>query len=177
MRSIRASLAIVVLAAAIFPSPALAGSGGTGLPPPPPPTVHGGKAKLEGGLAVAPKHAPQRIKDAIAAANAISRAHPYCLGGGHKAWASSCYDCSGAVSFALHGGGMLDSPLVSGDLARWGAAGKGRWVTVYANKRHTFMMIAGLRFDTADTAGGGPGWAGSMGAYEASQHYAIRQPG
>ncbi len=136
----------------------------------------GAKAKLVNGVAVAPSSAPKRVKAVIAAANKIATGHGYCLGGGHQSWHSRCYDCSGAVSFALHAGDYLDYPMVSGDLAKWGVRGEGRWITVYANKGHVFMMVAGRRFDTADTLGNGPGWAEDMGDWEASQHYAVRSP-
>lgn len=167
---------IAIATGAALPAYSFAGSGGVPPPGPPPPTVHGHKAKIVNGLAVAPSSAPKQIKRVIAAANRIAKGHAYCLGGGHKNWESDCYDCSGAVSYALHGGGLIDYPEVSGDLAKWGVAGEGKWITVYANKGHTFMMIAGRRFDTADTLGGGPGWALDMGAWESSQKYKIRQP-
>ena len=72
---------------------------------------------------------------------------------------------------------MLDTPLASGDLEAWGRPGQGAWITVYANKHHAFMVIAGLRFDTADTLGGGPGWAADMGSYEKPKSFTLRQPG
>jgi cell wall-associated NlpC family hydrolase len=127
-------------------------------------------------LAVAPSDAPQKVVAAIAAANRIANGHPYCWGGGHQSWKSSCYDCSGAVSYALHGAGLLDTPLTSGDLERWGRSGQGAWITVYANPQHAFMVIAGLRFDTADTLGNGPGWAADMGSYEQPKSFTVRSP-
>src|SRR4051794_17943102 len=101
-------IAVVACSLAVAPAGAIAGSGGTTLPPPP--TPRGGHAKLVGGLAIAPKRAPKRVVAAIDAANRIAEHHPYCLGGGHQAWRSRCYDCSGAVSYALHGAGLLDYP-------------------------------------------------------------------
>ncbi len=160
-------------AAAIATSPATANSGGTGTPPPPPPTVAGAKAKLVNGLAVAPKSAPKAVKGAIAAANKIAKGHGYCLGGGYAHWQSSCYDCSSAVSFALHGGGLIKQAMPPSSLARWGRTSKGKWISVYANSGHAWMTIAGLRFDTADTKGEGPGWAKGLG-WEATQSYAVR---
>ena len=70
------------------------------------------------------------------------------------------YDCSGAVSYALHGGGLLESPLVSGSFTTWGEAGPGKWITIYANKEHVYMVVAGLRWDTGGDAPGvtGPRW-------------------
>ena len=74
---------------------------------------------------------------------------PYIWGGGHGSWYSNGYDCSGAVSFALFGGGLIPRPLTSGELEGWGAPGPGNWITVYANSSHTFAEIAGLRWDTS----------------------------
>ena len=105
--------------------------------------------------ASAPATAPQAVKDAIAAANSIAMT-PYIWGGGHGSFESSGYDCSGAVSFALHGGGFLESPLDSTGLETWGEAGAGHWITVYANAEHTWMVIAGIAFDTV--GGPGPRW-------------------
>ncbi|MEZ5078851.1 MAG: hypothetical protein R2725_15585 [Solirubrobacterales bacterium] len=105
--------------------------------------------------ASAPASAPDAVKAAISAANAIART-PYVWGGGHGSFESSGYDCSGAVSYALHGGGFLDSPLDSTGLETWGEPGAGKWITVYANAGHTWMIIAGLAFDTV--GGPGPRW-------------------
>jgi hypothetical protein len=176
-KTLRLAVIAALALAAVAPVRAAAGGGVPPVTPPPPPPNHGAKAKLVDGRAIAPASAPRRVKDVITAANKIAKGHPYCLGGGHQSWRSRCYDCSGAVSFALHGGGFLDYPEVSGDLAKWGVRGVGRWITVYANKKHVFMMVAGRRFDTADTLGNGPGWASDMGDWESGQHYAIRKPG
>jgi|GEM_PF-259107 len=108
--------------------------------------------------ASAPGSAPEQVKGAIAAANAIAMT-PYIWGGGHGSFESSGYDCSGAVSYALHGGGLLESPLDSTGLETWGEAGPGRWITVYANAEHAWMIIAGLAFDTV--GGPGPRWHSS----------------
>ena len=105
--------------------------------------------------ASAPAAAPPAIRAAIAAANSIANT-PYIWGGGHASFESPGYDCSGAVSFALHGGGFLSSPLDSTGLETWGEAGPGRWITVYADAEHAWMMIAGLAFDTV--GGPGPRW-------------------
>ena len=116
-------------------------------------------AELIDGRAVAPPGAPAAVKATIAAANRIV-SRPYVWGGGHLAWASRGYDCSGAVGYALHGGGMLEQTMVSGQLASWGVGGAGRWITVYANSEHVYMVVAGLRFDTRDDPPGvsGPRW-------------------
>lgn len=115
----------------------------------------------DGRTAIPPESAPQQVKDAIHAANRITD-KPYRYGGGHGRWEDSGYDCSGAVSYALHGGDLLDRPLDSSGLARWGQAGRGEWITVYANSGHAYVVIAGLRFDTSayNDSGGekGPRW-------------------
>jgi peptidoglycan hydrolase CwlO-like protein len=102
-----------------------------------------------------PSGAPPAVAAAIEAANSIATT-PYVWGGGHGSFESSGYDCSGSVSFALHGGGFLDSPLDSTGLETWGEAGAGQWITVYANAGHAWTIIAGLAFDTS--GGAGPRW-------------------
>jgi hypothetical protein len=116
-------------------------------------------AMLVDGQAVPPTNAPPQVKAAIDDANHIA-GRPYVWGGGHLSWASHGYDCSGAVGFALHGAGLLETTMVSGQLAYWGLGGTGRWITVYANAEHVYMVIAGLRFDTRDDLPGvsGPRW-------------------
>lgn len=134
-----------------------------------------GKARLVGTRAVAPANAPAMVKRVIAAANRI-RTLPYIWGGGHGRWQDAGYDCSGAVSYALHGGRLLTSPLTSGSFETWGEAGAGRWITVYANAAHVYMVVAGLRFDTAgDTRGTGPRWHPSIRA-AASGRFVVRHP-
>ena len=110
------------------------------------------------GLASAPREAPPAVKAAIAAANSISTT-PYVWGGGHGSWYSYGYDCSGAVSFALYGAGLLDTPLTSGSLESYGEPGPGKWITIYASATHAYAVIAGLRWDTVgDASGTGPRW-------------------
>jgi hypothetical protein len=155
----------------------IGGTGGSGSPAPTAAPVAGAKAKLVDGLARPPQSAPPEVVAVINAANRIAKGHPYCLGGGHASFKSSCYDCSGSVSYALHGGGLLNYPQASSGFYGWGHRGKGGWITVYANGGHAFMTVAGLRFDTADTPGQGPGWASGMG-WEKTQSYSIRhKPG
>lgn len=118
----------------------------------------GPKARvLKDGTAVAPENAPDVIKRVIQAGNAISKL-PYKWGGGHGAWRDSGYDCSGSVSFALAGAGLLKSPLASGAFAQWGTEGPGKWITIYANGGHMFMFVAGLRFDTSGQGRAGTRW-------------------
>jgi septal ring factor EnvC (AmiA/AmiB activator) len=105
--------------------------------------------------ASAPASAPQAVQDVISAGNAIATT-PYIWGGGHGSFESSGYDCSGAVSYALHGGGFLESPLDSTGLETWGEPGPGQWITVYANSGHAWMVVAGIAFDTV--GGPGPRW-------------------
>ncbi|HEU4461175.1 MAG TPA: hypothetical protein VFR75_01150 [Solirubrobacterales bacterium] len=139
------------------------------------PTAPPGKAILVNGRAVPPADAPPAVKRVIAAANKI-RTKPYVYGGGHARWWDSGYDCSGAVSFALRGAGLIDTPMPSGSLAGWGSAGKGRWITVYANGGHAYAIIAGLRWDTAGTTNGtGPRWHKSLKA-QASGPFTVRHP-
>lgn len=110
------------------------------------------------GIALPPPDAPQAVQDVINNANMIV-GRPYIWGGGHASFYSYGYDCSGAVSFALFGGGMIPRPLASGELEGWGAPGPGKWITVYANAGHAFAEIAGLRYDTSGTESGtGPRW-------------------
>src|SRR4051812_10295032 len=99
------------------------------------------KAKIVNGKAIPPKGAPKRVKRVIAAANKIV-SMPYRYGGGHGSFTDSGYDCSGSVSFALHGGKFVKAPKDSSDFMSWGRAGKGKWITVYTNPGHAFMMVA-----------------------------------
>jgi cell wall-associated NlpC family hydrolase len=112
---------------------------------------------LPDGTAVAPENAPDIVKRVILAANEIAR-FPYKWGGGHGAWRDSGYDCSGSVSFALAGAGLLGSPLTSSGFLKYGAPGPGRWITIYTNPGHVFMSVAGLRFDTSGQGRAGTRW-------------------
>ncbi len=133
----------------------------------------GSTAILLTGIALAPPNAPEAVKGAINAANTIV-GRPYVWGGGHGSWYSSGYDCSGSVSFALFGGGLIPRPLTSGDLMRWGAPGPGKWITVYANPGHVYAEIAGLRWDTVgDENGTGPRW---HLATASGSGFAVRHP-
>ena len=138
--------------------------------PAPAATAPGSRARLVGGLAQAPASAPQAIKDIIAAANRIAT-RPYVYGGGHASWNSSGYDCSGSTSYALHGGGLLSSPEVSGWFEGYGSPGAGRWITIYANSAHVYMNIAGLWYDTAN---GNDRW--STGRVSPLGGFVVRHP-
>ncbi len=163
--------ALFMLAAAV---PAAAQTGGTATPggttttttatDPAAPIGPPGRATIrKDGTAVAPADAPPAIQAAIAAGNAI-HTYPYRWGGGHRNFYDTGYDCSGAVSYVLHAAGLLASPMTSGGFASsWGAPGKGRWITVYGNASHVYMIVAGIRFDTSSGGdrwrqGSGPRW-------------------
>lgn len=164
----RAKVAGLAACAALLAFPAgdaMAGSGGISSDDGGSRTTSGDKAKLRNGYAIAPRSAPNRVKRAIEAANEVVD-KPYCWGGGHARWKSRCYDCSGAVSYALGdpGARIVDSPMPSGGYMSWGRPGKGKWITVYADSDHMFAVIAGLRLDTSMTPGNGPGWSKDVGA-------------
>jgi hypothetical protein len=142
---------LLVPASAMAQAPAA--TGGAEFPPPPPPLVNlttpGAVAKLmPDGTAAAPADAPPQVQAAIWTANGIQD-KPYVYGGGHKDFVADGYDCSGTVSYALHGGSLLDAPLDSSSFMRWGDAGAGQWITVFANPGHAYAVIAGLRLDTS----------------------------
>jgi septal ring factor EnvC (AmiA/AmiB activator) len=143
-------------------------------PAAPAPLAPGEQAQLlSNGDAAAPASAPAAVKAVIAAANQIDTT-PYVWGGGHGSFSSSGYDCSGAVSFALNGGGFLSSPLDSTGLETWGSPGPGRWITVYANSGHAFAVIAGLSWDTVgDVSGTGPRWHTTV---ESTAGFIARHP-
>src|SRR3954453_16105600 len=125
------------------------------------------------GTALAPPGAPDSIKRVISAANQIVGT-PYVWGGGHSSWRSRGYDCSGAVIYALAGGGFLSAPLDSTQLESWGAPGPGRWITVYANAGHAYAVVAGLRWDTVgDARGTGPRWHPAL---PYPQGFVVRHP-
>jgi hypothetical protein len=141
------------------------------------PTVPGIVAQIVNGVAYAPEQAPDQVKQAIWAANQIV-GMPYRLGGGHKlGFNDRAYDCSGTVSFAMHGAGLLARPRDSSSFLRFGARGPGQWITVYTNSGHAFAVIAGLRLDTSaagDPAGGsGPRWRPNL---RSTRGYKARHP-
>jgi cell wall-associated NlpC family hydrolase len=135
---------------------------GSAAPPAGAPAPAGATATLVNGQAIPPANAPAAVRSAIEAGNRIV-GRPYVWGGGHGSFDSSGYDCSGTVSYALHGGGFLSTPLDSTGLTAWGSPGAGSWISVYANSGHAYVVIAGLRLDTGGTEGGsGPTWSTSM---------------
>ena len=186
-----AFLAVAVApAAAQTPAPASATAAAPAPAPTPPPstggaaygvvfqpTVPGVVAQIVNGVAYAPDQAPDPVKHAIWAANQIV-GMPYRLGGGHKlGFTDHAYDCSGTVSFAMHGAGLLARPRDSSSFLRYGARGPGQWITVYTNPGHAFAVIAGLRLDTSaagDPAGGsGPRWRPNL---RSTRGYRARHP-
>ena len=105
------------------------------------------------GLATVPLTAPPKLRAMITAGNQVAR-KPYVYGGGHGGgpegqFTDSAYDCSGSISYALASAGFIKSPMASGGLAKFGKPGPGKWVTIYADEGHAFMVVAGLRFDTS----------------------------
>jgi hypothetical protein len=124
------------------------------------------------GLAVAPADAPPQVQAIIEAGNRIAT-KPYKYGGGHGKWEDSGYDCSGSMSYAFHGAGMLDEALDSSGFMSWGEAGEGQWVTIYAKGSHAFMIVAGLRFDTSGRSDQGTRWQADM---RSTSGYTVRHP-
>ena len=116
---------------------------------------------LKNGIALPPIEAPEPVRQIIEAGNSIART-PYLWGGGHGKWLDKGYDCSGSVSYALASAGLLNAPLDSGRLMGWGAPGKGKWVTIYTNPGHVYLVVAGVRFDTSGTRSTGSRWQKTM---------------
>ena len=138
-------------------------------------TAPGAKAVLNSdGTVSAPASAPTAVQNAIAAANKIAFT-PYVFGGGHGSFTSSGYDCSGSVSYALHGGGLLSSPEDSSQLESYGSSGPGQWITIWANSGHTYMQIAGLFYDTSGATGrNGDRWSRTNPS--GTSGYVVRHP-
>jgi cell wall-associated NlpC family hydrolase len=193
IRSIGFAIAALALTALMAAPSAMATSisGGVGYTPPPPPQYGSGGnvpppaavpapttplpqavVSKDGRTAIPPASAPLAVKKAIWAANRIT-SKPYRYGGGHRRWRDTGYDCSGSVSYALHGGGIIDSPLFSGLFMKWGEAGRGQWITVYTNPGHAYAILAGLRFDTSGPGERGPRWR--LGA-RSSRGFMARHP-
>jgi hypothetical protein len=153
------------------PAPPPPGAAGYALPPSHP-TVSGSIGVIRHGVAYAPALAPIQVQRAIWAANTLI-GKPYIFGGGHQSFRARGYDCSGTVSFALHGGGLLATPLDSSDFMSWGESGKGAWITVYTNPGHAYAVIAGMRLDTSGPGPSGPRWRTQK---RSARGYAARHP-
>jgi peptidoglycan hydrolase-like protein with peptidoglycan-binding domain len=110
------------------------------------------------GTVTAPADAPLAVQEVIAWANKIAF-KPYVYGGGHASWNSSGYDCSGSVSFALHGADLISAPDDSSEFESYGLGGTGRWITIYATDGHAYMNVAGLWFDTVAQQETGDRWS------------------
>ncbi len=124
------------------------------------------------GLAVAPALAPPAVQAVIEAGNRIATM-PYIYGGGHGKWEDAGYDCSGSVSYALHGGGLLEASMPSGGFMSWGEKGAGQWITIYAHGGHVYMTVAGLRFDTSGRSRAGTRWQTDM---RSARGYTVVHP-
>jgi len=146
------------------------------MPPETPPPVKlgpGMKATVgSDGIAVVPILAPPVVQQVIIAGNKIAKM-PYLYGGGHGKWEDRGYDCSGSVSYALHGAGLLKTSMPSGGFMSWGDPGEGQWITLYSHGGHMFMVVAGLRFDTSGRSSAGSRWQADM---RSSSGYTIRHP-
>lgn len=167
-------LAVAVVAAAAAVS-ASADTGGAGAPIESTPVTKSPKAKLVAdGTALAPEAAPEQVKKAIWAANRITD-KPYVWGGGHGSFEDDGYDCSGAVSYALHGAGLIDSPGDAVVLGRLNIMerGPGKWITYYWNHSHGYAVIAGRRFDTSGPGESGPRWRRSV---RSASGFYVRHP-
>ena len=138
--------------------------------------VPGTTARYVDGLAAAPMSAPLAVQEIIWAGNELIGL-PYIYGGGHGSFTSHGYDCSGTVSFALHGASLLKTPEDSSEFERYGSHGIGRWVAVFSNPGHAYMTVAGLRLDTsaADDPSNqqGPRWRPLR---RANAGYRVRHP-
>ncbi len=134
---------------AYFPHSSPAGGGGGG-------TSTAGGVGAPGASSSSAEGVVARV---IAAADEIAT-RPYVYGGGHGSFISYGYDCSGSVSYALHGGGLLAAPEDSTGLESYGEPGPGRYITIYANAEHAWMTIDGRRYDTVALAEDGSRWGG-----------------
>ena len=138
--------------------------------------VPGSLARFVNGLAAAPMSAPPAVQEIVWAGDQLIGL-PYIYGGGHASFTAPGYDCSGTVSFALHGASLLATPEDSSELESWGAAGRGRWVTIFSNPGHAYMTVAGLRLDTSaaddPTNEQGPRWRPLR---RENSGYAVRHP-
>jgi cell wall-associated NlpC family hydrolase len=127
------------------------------------------------GLAIAPVNAPTAVQNVISAGNQIARL-PYRFGGGHGTFEDNAYDCSGSLSFVFAAASLLNTTVTSGQLMGWGKPGPGKWITVFAAPGHTFMYVAGLRFDTVALAETGSRWSNRSADEPDLSSFAVRHP-
>jgi hypothetical protein len=174
--SVNPSLPKTALLALVFAALSAKASAASPTFPETGPTVAGNTARLRGKLAAAPQNAPMSVKRAIWAANQLNR-KPYRYGGGHRSFHDTAYDCSGTVSYALGGAGILKSPICSSEFRNFGQRGRGKWITVYARNGHTFAIIAGLRLDTTPYVTGRETWApGWQTSFRQPSGFEARHP-
>jgi cell wall-associated NlpC family hydrolase len=178
-----AAFAVVGCAAGLVAGPAFGTTSGGAAAPEPPAgeapvapvaTTPLAVAQLapDGRTAIAPAGTPFAVQEAIGAANEII-GKPYRYGGGHNTFRDNAYDCSGSVSYALHGADLVGDPLDSSSLMQWGVRGRGDWITVYTKASHAYAVIAGLRFDTSGPGPRGPRW---RSARRTSRGFVARHP-
>jgi cell wall-associated NlpC family hydrolase len=138
--------------------------------------VPGSIARYVDGLAAAPMSVPAAVQEIIWAGNQLIGL-PYIFGGGHASFSSPGYDCSGTVSFALHGASLLTTPEDSSEFEVWGSHGTGRWVSIFSNAGHAYMTVAGLRLDTSaaddPTNEQGPRWRPLR---QGNEGFVVRHP-
>lgn len=127
------------------------------------------------GLAVSPINAPLVVQNVIDAGNQIAHL-PYRFGGGHGTFEDNAYDCSGSLSFVFAAAGLLNTTVTSGQLMTWGKPGPGKWITVFAAPGHTFMYVAGLRFDTVALAETGSRWSNRAANEPDLKSFVVRHP-
>jgi cell wall-associated NlpC family hydrolase len=127
------------------------------------------------GLAIAPINAPPAVQNVIDAGNQIAHL-PYRFGGGHGTFEDNAYDCSGSLSFVFAAAGLLNTTVTSGQLMSWGKPGPGKWITVFAAPGHTFMYVAGLRFDTVALAETGSRWSNRSANEPDLKSFVVRHP-
>jgi len=127
------------------------------------------------GLAIAPIDAPPVVQEIINAGNEIAHL-PYRFGGGHGTFEDTAYDCSGSLSFVFAAAGLLGTTVTSGQLMTWGKPGPGKWITVFAAPGHTFMYVAGLRFDTVALAQTGSRWSNTPADEPDLSSFVVRHP-
>ena len=170
--ALRSGAVLAAPAPATTPAPAAPAGAAAPESLPVTPDPPAASATLADGLASAPLGAPTPVVAAIAAANRIAKL-PYRYGGGHRSFDDTAYDCSGSVSYALHAADLLETTMTSGELASWGEAGPGRWITIYANADHVYAVIAGVRFDTSGQTTAGSRWQATT---RRADGFVVRHP-